>query len=57
MGKNALNSGAYARAVEWFEEAFVLAGLEANKTIHQDHVLEFLNTAILKVSKDLFANP
>lgn len=48
MGKNALNSGAYARAVEWFEEAFVLAGLEANKTIHQDHVLEFLNTAILK---------
>lgn len=51
MGKNALNAGAFARAVEWFEEAFVLAGLEANQTIHQDLVLQFLNTAIRKVRR------
>lgn len=50
MGKHAYNAGAYARAVEWFEQSFVLAGLESNQTIRQDHVLEFLQQAVRMVS-------
>lgn len=46
MGKHALNNGALARAVEWFEEAFALAGLESNQTINQNQVLEYLNNAV-----------
>ena len=46
MGKHAQNSGALARAVEWFEEAFVLAGSESNRNIHQDHVAETLAKAV-----------
>ncbi|XP_046647216.1 prolyl 4-hydroxylase subunit alpha-2-like [Daphnia pulicaria] len=46
MGKHAFNAGAYARAVEWFEESYILAGLENNKTIRQDQVMEFIQHAI-----------
>ena len=51
MGQNALIAGAFARAVEWFEEASVLAGLEANQTVHQDLVLQYLDTAIRRVKR------
>ncbi|EFX74258.1 hypothetical protein DAPPUDRAFT_22132, partial [Daphnia pulex] len=46
MGKHAFNARAYARAVEWFEESYILAGLENNKTIRQDQVMEFIQHAI-----------
>ncbi|XP_046438574.1 prolyl 4-hydroxylase subunit alpha-2-like isoform X3 [Daphnia pulex] len=46
MGKHAFNAGAYARAVEWFEESYILAGLENNKTIRQDQVMDFIQHAI-----------
>ena len=46
MGKHAFNAGAYARAVEWFEESYILAGLENNRTIRQDQVMEFIQHAI-----------
>lgn len=46
MGKHAFNAGAYARAVEWFEESYILAGLENNQTIRQDQVMEFIQHAI-----------
>lgn len=46
MGKLAFNDGAYARAVEWFEESYILAGSENNETISQDHVAEILQYAI-----------
>lgn len=46
MGKHAFNDGAYARAVEWFEESYILAGLENNRTIRQDQVMELIQNAI-----------
>lgn len=46
MGKHAFNDGAYARAVEWFEESYILAGLENNRTIRQDQVMELIQHAI-----------
>ena len=46
MGKHAFNAGAYARAVEWFEESYILAGVENNKTLRQDQVMEFIQHAI-----------
>ena len=46
MGKLAFNDGAYVRAVEWFEESYILAGSENNETISQDHVAEILQYAI-----------
>lgn len=52
MGKHAFNAGAYARAVEWFEESYILAGLENNKTIRQDQVMEFIQHAINMVCID-----
>lgn len=55
MGQNALIAGAFARAVEWFEEASVLAGLEANQTVHQDLVLQYLDTAIRRHDENVDA--
>lgn len=49
MGKHAFNDGAYARAVEWFEESYILAGLENNETLKQDHIAEIIQYAIDKV--------
>uniref|UniRef100_A0A6A7FYS9 procollagen-proline 4-dioxygenase n=2 Tax=Hirondellea gigas TaxID=1518452 RepID=A0A6A7FYS9_9CRUS len=46
MGKHSFNLGHYAQSVEWFSEAFNLAGFEHNQTISQDQVSEFLNTAL-----------
>ena len=46
MGKHAFNAGAYARAVEWFEESYILAGLEKNATVRQDQVMEFIQYAV-----------
>lgn len=46
MGKHAFNAGAYARAVEWFEESYILAGQENNRTLRQDQVMEFIQHAI-----------
>lgn len=49
MGKHAFDEGAYARAVEWLEESYILAGLENNQTIRQDHIMEVIQQAIDKV--------
>ena len=49
MGKHAFNDGAYARAIEWLEESYILAGLENNETIRQDHTAEIIQYAIDKV--------
>ena len=38
LGKHCFNSGALARSLEWFEEAWVMAGIEGNKTLKQDQV-------------------
>ena len=54
MGKLAFNDGVYARAVEWFEESYILAGSENNETISQDHVAEILQYAIGSVLIHLF---
>uniref|UniRef100_A0A0P5MAM3 procollagen-proline 4-dioxygenase n=1 Tax=Daphnia magna TaxID=35525 RepID=A0A0P5MAM3_9CRUS len=48
MGKHAFDEGAYARAVEWLEESYILAGLENNQTIRQDHIMEVIQQAIDK---------
>lgn len=46
MGKHAFNAGIYARAIEWFQESYVLAGLENNRTVRQDQVMEFVQHTI-----------
>lgn len=35
--------GEYARAVEWIEQSYILAGLENNPTVTQDFVVEILD--------------
>jgi len=45
MGKHCFNSGALARSLEWFEEAWVMAGMEGNKTLKQEQVQQFLDHA------------
>lgn len=51
MGKHAFNAGIYARAIEWFQESYVLAGLENNRTVRQDQVMEFVQHTIKLVSR------
>lgn len=51
MGKHSFNLGLYLRAIQWFEEAYTLAGHEGNVTITQEQVNLFLNTAIKSVSR------
>ena len=50
MGKHSFNLALYEQSVEWFNEAYALAGHENNVTVTQMQVLEFLNTAIKAVS-------
>ena len=50
MGKHSFNMGMYYNAIEWFEEAHTLAGLEGNSTLTQDQVMDFINTAVRAVS-------
>ena len=38
MGKHCFNSGALVRSLEWFEEAWVMAGQEGNRTLRQEQV-------------------
>lgn len=66
MGKHCFNSGALARSLEWFEEAWVMAGQEGNKTLKQEQVQSFLDhaakvhdTKVLKGEKspELFPKP
>ena len=38
LGKHCFNSGALSRSLEWFEEAWVMAGVEGNRTLRQDQV-------------------
>jgi len=49
MGKHSFNLGLYSQSVEWFGQAYTLAGLERNQTITQEQVMQFLNTAIKMV--------
>lgn len=51
MGKHSFNLGLYLRAIQWFEEAYTLAGHEGNVTVTQEQVNLFLNTAIKSVSR------
>ena len=50
MGKHCFNSGALDRSLEWFEEAWYLAGKEGNETLRQDQVHTFLDHAAKKVT-------
>ena len=50
MGKHCFNSGALDRSLEWFEEAWYLAGKEGNETLRQDQVHTFLDHAAKKVN-------
>lgn len=43
IGIYAFYLGEYARAVEWIEESYILAGLENNSTVTQDAVIEVLD--------------
>ena len=45
MGKHCFNSGSLARSLEWFEEAWVMAGSERNQSLRQDQVQQFLDHA------------
>merc|ERR1712223_311499 len=45
MGKHCFNSGSLARSLEWFEEAWIMAGMEGNKTLKQEQVQSFLDHA------------
>ena len=57
MGKHCFNSGALDRSLEWFEEAWYLAGKEGNETLRQDQVHTFLDHAAKKVNiKSLLVN-
>lgn len=45
MGKHCFNSGSLARSLEWFEEAWIMAGMEGNRTLKQEQVQSFLDHA------------
>ena len=45
IGKHCFNSGVLARSIEWFEEAWMLAGEERNATVSQTQVKQFLDHA------------
>ena len=49
MGKHCYNAGTLARSLEWFEEAWYLAGKEGNMTLRQDQVHTFLDHAAKQV--------
>jgi len=66
MGKHCYNGGILSRSIEWFEEAWMLAGEEENSTVSQTQVQSFLDQAarehddrVLKgdSSGDLFPRP
>lgn len=46
LGKTLIENQWYARAMDWFDEAYVLAGVENNKTIGQDQVMEIIGQTI-----------
>ena len=46
LGQTSLDAKKYARAVEWFEEAYILAGKENNQTIGQQQVLDIMKEAV-----------
>ena len=37
-GKHCYNGGVLSRSIEWFEEAWMLAGEERNQSVSQDQV-------------------
>jgi len=45
IGKHCYNGGVLSRSIEWFEEAWMLAGEEHNNTVSQDQVQQFLDHA------------
>ena len=45
MGKHCYNGGVLSRSIEWFEEAWMLAGEEENATVSQAQVKQFLDHA------------
>ena len=57
MGKHCFNAGTLARSLEWFEEAWVLAGKEGNKTLRQDQVHQFLDHAAKQVTHNNVVGP
>ncbi|CAG0916324.1 unnamed protein product [Notodromas monacha] len=46
VGRTSYDHGMHARAVEWFEESYRLAGLERNATVDQNVVLQYWNMAV-----------
>eukprot|EP00095_Tigriopus_kingsejongensis_P007522 snap_masked-scaffold103_size370364-processed-gene-2.2 protein:Tk07522 transcript:snap_masked-scaffold103_size370364-processed-gene-2.2-mRNA-1 annotation:"hypothetical protein DAPPUDRAFT_22132" len=45
IGKHCFNNGVISRSLEWFEEAWILAGQEGNATLSQDQVQTFIDHA------------
>ena len=45
IGKHCFNGGVLSRSLEWFEEAWMLAGEEKNSSVSQDQVQQFLDHA------------
>ena len=45
IGKHCFNSGVLSRSIEWFEEAWMLAGEEKNVSVSQTQVRQFLDHA------------
>ena len=45
IGKHCFNGGVLSRSIEWFEEAWMLAGEERNRSVSQDQVQQFLDHA------------
>ena len=45
IGKHCFNGGVLSRSIEWFEEAWMLAGEEENSTVSQAQVKQFLDHA------------
>ena len=45
IGKHCFNGGVLARSIEWFEEAWMLAGEEKNVSVSQTQVRQFLDHA------------
>ena len=46
FGQAAFNMGGYARAVEWLEQSYILAGKENNQIVRQDQVMGFIQHTI-----------
>ena len=48
IGKHCFNGGVLSRSIEWFEEAWMLAGEERNQSVSQDQVQQVKRRSIVR---------